>query len=133
MPNHVHMMIELSNKSITETRNAGIVPDIAAGGRGGPPLPAEKHPIDCRDGALSPSAKQANQTGARPSIQYIIGRMKSFTARQYRQLAGQCGRLWQRSYYEHIIRNEQEHLEIREYIQNNALKWYEDRYYSKSE
>lgn len=30
---------------------------------------------------------------------------------------------WQRNYYEHIIRNEQDLNEIREYIINNPLKW----------
>ncbi len=33
------------------------------------------------------------------------------------------GRLWQRNYYEHIIRNEQELNEIRTYIFENPLKW----------
>ena len=30
---------------------------------------------------------------------------------------------WQRNYYEHIIRNEQESNRIREYIMNNPLQW----------
>ncbi|MBU1078787.1 MAG: hypothetical protein KKH98_15940 [Spirochaetes bacterium] len=30
---------------------------------------------------------------------------------------------WQRSYYEHVIRNEKELLNIRKYINNNPLKW----------
>ncbi len=33
------------------------------------------------------------------------------------------GKLWQRNYYEHIIRNECELNQIREYIVNNPLKW----------
>ncbi len=33
---------------------------------------------------------------------------------------------WQRNYYEHVIRNETDLEEIREYIQNNPLKWLED-------
>lgn len=32
-------------------------------------------------------------------------------------------RLWQRNYYEHVIRNEKSYIEICEYIQNNPLKW----------
>ena len=32
-------------------------------------------------------------------------------------------RIWQRNYYEHIIRNEKEYLKIYEYIDNNPLKW----------
>jgi len=33
------------------------------------------------------------------------------------------GKLWQRNYYEHIIRNENDLNQIREYIINNPLKW----------
>ncbi len=39
------------------------------------------------------------------------------------------GKLWQRNYYEHIIRNEQELSKIRDYIINNPLKWESDKYY----
>jgi len=35
--------------------------------------------------------------------------------------------LWQRNYYEHIIRNETSLLRIREYIVNNPLQWAFDR------
>ncbi|MDD3693624.1 MAG: transposase [Oscillospiraceae bacterium] len=31
--------------------------------------------------------------------------------------------IWQRNYYEHIIRNEQDLYEIRKYIDENSLKW----------
>ncbi len=34
--------------------------------------------------------------------------------------------IWQRNYHERVIRNEKELLEIRQYIQNNPLKWNED-------
>jgi len=36
------------------------------------------------------------------------------------------GKLWQRNYYEHIIRDDQELYAIREYIRYNPLKWAED-------
>jgi REP element-mobilizing transposase RayT len=32
-------------------------------------------------------------------------------------------RLWQRNYYEHIIRDEKELQQIREYIINNPIQW----------
>ncbi len=38
--------------------------------------------------------------------------------------------VWQRSYYEHIIRNEQDYQEIWRYIEGNPGKWTEDKYYS---
>lgn len=37
--------------------------------------------------------------------------------------------VWQRNYYEHIIRNEKEFYNIRNYIINNPLKWEFDEYY----
>ena len=41
-----------------------------------------------------------------------------------------CGEnIWQRSYHDHIIRTEEEHLEIRNYIDTNPAKWTEDCYY----
>jgi len=42
-------------------------------------------------------------------------------------------RIWQRNYYEHIIRNEKSYYQIAEYIQNNSLNWLEDKYYVQSE
>ena len=38
-------------------------------------------------------------------------------------------RIWQRSFYDHIIRNENDFNEIWMYIENNPLKWQEDCYY----
>ena len=36
------------------------------------------------------------------------------------------GKLWQRNYYEHIIRDEKELTRIREYIINNPFQWADD-------
>ena len=33
------------------------------------------------------------------------------------------GKLWQKSYYDHVIRNQQDYNEIWEYIENNPAKW----------
>jgi REP element-mobilizing transposase RayT len=38
-------------------------------------------------------------------------------------------KLWQRNYYEHIIRNEQSYQTIIHYIINNPLKWAKDEFY----
>jgi REP element-mobilizing transposase RayT len=35
-------------------------------------------------------------------------------------------KLWQRNYYEHIIRNENSYFKISEYIKNNVVNWKED-------
>ena len=36
-------------------------------------------------------------------------------------------RLWQRNYYEHIIRTDDELNRIRQYIRDNPMTWLEDR------
>ena len=38
--------------------------------------------------------------------------------------------IWQRSYYDHIIRNEEDYNTILRYIQENPAKWCDDRYYN---
>ncbi len=37
--------------------------------------------------------------------------------------------VWQRNYYEHIIRNEDAYLKIAEYIQTNPQRWDTDTYH----
>ena len=39
--------------------------------------------------------------------------------------------IWQRSYYDHIIRNEADYIEKSDYIINNPAKWAEDEYFTE--
>ena len=104
MPNHFHGIVVL---------------DVGAGPRACPLLdkPEEGHP----------------QGGAPTlSLPDIIHRFKSLTTAQYRKGVLQNGwvpfpgRLWQRNYYEHVIRNEGDLNHIRKYIVDNPLKWDSD-------
>ena len=63
----------------------------------------------------------------RPPLQKIIQGFKSVTTRMCFKYNFQT--IWQRGYYEHIIRAEEESYKIKEYIENNALKWQDDKYY----
>lgn len=38
-------------------------------------------------------------------------------------------KIWQRNYYEHIIRNEPAYERISDYIRNNPKRWNEDKFY----
>ncbi len=38
-------------------------------------------------------------------------------------------KIWQRNYYEHIIRNEQAYERISDYIRNNPKRWDDDKFY----
>mgnify|MGYP000864351402 FL=1 len=60
----------------------------------------------------------------------IIGRFKMNAAKQINQIRQNHGiPVWQRNYYEHIIRNDNELNKIREYIINNPLTWQTDENY----
>ena len=64
-------------------------------------------------------------------LQDIIGRFKSFTTYEFNKMNKTKGKLlWQRNFYDHIIRNEHELQKIRQYITDNPVKWQEDEYFS---
>ena len=68
------------------------------------------------------------------SLPDIVHRFKSMTTRQYINGVKQKnwmpfdGKLWQRNYYEHVIRNNVDLDECRGYILNNQKKWHLDKY-----
>ena len=64
-----------------------------------------------------------------PVLGGIVGAFKSITGREYRAGAD-CGRwpamwgnLWQRGYFDHIVRDEADEARIAEYIQANPSNW----------
>ena len=64
-------------------------------------------------------------TRANAIVPKYISTFKRFTNKK-------CGiELWQRSYYDHIIRNESDLIEKQNYILSNPYKWIEDEYYSQ--
>ena len=78
MPNHVHMIIELTRQENGSSRT---------------PTP----------------------TNAK--IPIIVSTLKRLTNKEIEN------KIWQRNYYEHIIRNEKEYYEIIKYMQNNPIRW----------
>ena len=66
----------------------------------------------------------------RYSLSEYIRAFKSFSARRINVLRKTLGLpVWQRNYYEHIIRNEHELERIRAYIAANPARWQEDEEY----
>lgn len=63
----------------------------------------------------------------------IVGAFKSISTHQYIQGVKEYnwqrfqGKLWQRNYYENIIRDERSLKNIRQYIHDNPQKWKNDR------
>ena len=74
----------------------------------------------------------SNSGGASPSptLFNAVGVLKSLSTRLSRDNLGSLP-LWQRSYYEHVIRNKNDYREIWEYIAQNPARWVEDRYYAQ--
>ena len=58
------------------------------------------------------------------SLPTIIQNFKSISSRKINRINKNSGMsIWQRNYYERIVRCEQELQNLREYIQNNPVKW----------
>jgi len=110
MPNHFHGIIILpahDQNSVGARSSAPSEPGV---------------PIDFV-GARS----SAPQTRASRSLGALIGAFKGASTRAIRKITGNPNELvWQRNYYEHIIRSENDLLKIREYIELNPARWAED-------
>ena len=67
-----------------------------------------------------------------PTLGTVIGWYKYQVTKQMNLQAKTKGRKFlQRSYYDHVIRNQQDYDEIWQYIEENPLKWELDKLYSK--
>ena len=105
MPNHLHGIIELLETD-APTSNAG------------PALAGEPGPV----------RRQTNAPAG--SLGAIIGNVKSTAARRINALRHTPGApLWQRNYWEHIIRNLDEYQHIATYIVSNPALWSDDQLY----
>ncbi len=123
MPNHMHGII-LLNESVGAT--LAVVPNDAG-------VPND---------TVTPNDNNATgetRTGASPAptktVGDIVGAYKSLVANECLEQFKlnhpneMMGKLWQRNYHEHIIRDEQSYQRIAEYIINNPKNWKGDKFY----
>lgn len=85
--------------------------------------------IDPRRGTLqrAPTTERFGKPTSN-TIPTIVRLFKSTTTRQINEHRGTPGiPVWQRNYYEHIVRNEESLHRIRQYIAENPLQWATDR------
>ncbi|MFP4460051.1 MAG: transposase [Candidatus Zixiibacteriota bacterium] len=60
----------------------------------------------------------------------IVRQFKTFSAKRINKKRKMIGvSVWQRNYYERIIRNQKELDKFRKYIKNNPINWTEDEYF----
>ena len=77
--------------------------------------------------ALSMSRVGGNAPG---SLGQIIGHFKSIVTKRIRKsVSSTTVQVWQRNYYEHVIRTESDMQRVREYIIANPARWRDDDYY----
>jgi len=106
MPNYIH----------------GVVVLVGAGPRACPDV-----------GAGNPERGQPQGVATTLSLSDIMHRFKTLTTKRYADAVKQSGRtpfpgrLWQRNYYEHLIRDEDSLNRIRQYILDNPARWAFDR------
>ena len=59
----------------------------------------------------------------------IIGKYKAAVTRAVGNAFMHSGKLWQTSFYDHIVRNDEDYKNIWQYIDGNPSKWLEDCFY----
>ena len=87
-------------------------------------MPNHMHLIlshNARAGCILPLQNRSAQV-----VPVVVGTLKAAVTRKINALGIYSGFKWQRSYYDHIIRDEMEFERIYTYIENNPLKWHLD-------
>ena len=111
MPNHVHGIITIGENNV-EANNV------------------RTNNVRANDYLPQPSNEipRSLQHGTSRTIGSMVRGFKIGVTRWFRANTD-IHKVWQRNYYEHIIRNEDSYLKIAEYIQTNPQRWEIDTYY----
>lgn len=108
MPNHVHGIITVGANNHLPQHYL--------------PLPSDETPIQSNE------PPRPLQHGTSRTIGSMVRGFKIGVTRWFRANTD-IHAVWQRNYYEHIIRNEDAYLAIAEYIQTNPQRWETDTYH----
>jgi len=120
MPNHIHGIIQIQSSVGADSISALDV------------MPTDKSTINQESTTIT-QPKRAEIDSA-PTLSNMIQSFKRHTTLRYIQMVKDGTlppfdkRIWQRNFYEHIIRDDTDHARIAKYIVNNPLTWEEDRF-----
>ena len=104
---------------------------------------ARNNVITPNNATVAPNNETVNEKGQPQGIAPtktvgdMVGAFQSIATVEYIRGVKQLGwqsfnrKLWQRNYYEHIIRDEQSYQRISEYIINNPQNWKDDKFYEQ--
>lgn len=127
MPNHLHVILVI-NKYLGQTQ--GFVPTENNKSVGDDPR-VVPNPIN--EWGQTWKSVPTDTIKRQLSISEIIQRYKTFTTNQYiknvklNNWPPFHNRLWQRSFYDHVVRYDESLEKIQTYILNNPFKWEYDR------
>ena len=141
MPNHVHGIIVIDESvgaslvGAQDGDHAGMADGERAAARvvGAERATTRVAPTGCGNDAGERAERERATTRVAPTLGDVVGAYKSIVTVEYARGVRANGwrrfrgRLWQRNYYEHVIRDERELHLAREYIVNNPLQWSLDR------
>ena len=115
MPNHIHAIIHIRRRGESHSPY----------GRGELNSPQRYEKGECNSPQHSPRrfVSPSHTVGA------IVRGYKSAVTKQLNQLHIGC-EVWQRNYFEHIIRNDMAYQRISAYIKNNPAKWAQDKFFT---
>jgi len=121
MPNHFHAILEIVGATLVVLQN-----DVVAPNNNDNDNSQKGQPQGCAPTETTNKKTLGDMVGAFQSIttvDYIRG-VKNNNWQTF------DGKLWQRNYWERIIRNEQSYQQISEYIISNPSNWTDDKFYT---
>ncbi len=128
MPNHIHLLVTVADNNDdsdgTLRKSCATEAPSASVGCGILDAPAPAARFGNR--ALQKYIIQDRENKNELTLELIPKLISSL--KRYTNKASEYD-LWQSGYYDHIIRDEQDYLIHREYIEDNPAKWAEDKYY----
>lgn len=127
MPNHVHGVlvfnVDVDDATVVGATHASPLPGthadtVVGGDDDAPDVPAMCTPIE----SARPRGPSRRSLGA------VVGTFKSAATKRINEHRGTPGAsVWQRNYYEHIVRHEEDLVRIRQYIRDKPAQWAFDR------
>jgi REP element-mobilizing transposase RayT len=129
MPNHFHAIITIEYTGERTDQRTGDPRDRPKTHD----RPKTRDRPDASGAGTRPAPTGVGAGTDRPTLGNVVGAFKSITTHAYIVGVRSMGwppfnkRVWQRNYWERIIRDPSEFNRIRRYIQNNPARWTEDQ------
>ncbi len=118
MPNHIHGIIQIKYR---DTVGADSISALQS-----------EQPNNVRSKSNDMPSKQRADMESAPTVSTIVQSFKRHTTLQYIKMVKNNTlppfnkRIWQRNYYEHVVRDNNDYARIVQYIENNPSTWNDD-------